>query len=212
VTDGNEQRQNSNIADLIHYIEYNNGVIIQSNIYSVFDYLYKSYAKQREMLLGNKTRISDFDSENLMYHAVIRPILDEDEFKKFDVVCHPSLKSVFCTMPNDLEPEEKRYAQNDWTHIDFLIYDKINKLPVLAIEVDGVTYHKPGSKQARRDELKNAILKKCSLALKRFDTKGGNKLFSSAETRKEERLNYFKDNESIEKKDLREELYEIIYC
>lgn len=42
----------------------------------------------------------------------------------------------------------------------------MNKLPVLAIEVDGFAYHKEDSKQRKRDEIKNAILQKCGIALR----------------------------------------------
>lgn len=40
------------------------------------------------------------------------------------------------------------------THIDFLIYNKISKIPLLAVEVDGYKYHQEGNKQKERDILK----------------------------------------------------------
>lgn len=58
------------------------------------------------------------------------------------------------------------------THIDFLIYDKVGKKPMLAIEVDGWSYHKEGTAQADRDKLKNSILPKYGLKLIRLSTKG----------------------------------------
>lgn len=52
-------------------------------------------------------------------------------------------------------------AREDWshhnTHIDFLIYNKISKIPLLAVEVDGYKYHKKDNKQKERDILKNNI-------------------------------------------------------
>lgn len=51
VTDGNEPKSNSNIGDLIGYIKYNNYEIIDSKVYSNFDYLYKYYEKEREEYL-----------------------------------------------------------------------------------------------------------------------------------------------------------------
>jgi len=36
---------------------------------------------------------------------------------------------------------------NPATHIDFLLYNKISKKAVLAVEVDGFDYHKLGTKQ-----------------------------------------------------------------
>ena len=70
-----------------------------------------------------------------------------------------------------LDKKEVKFAQNEWSHVDFLIYNKLNKSPVLAIEVDGATYHKADSRQAMRDKLKNAIFEKYSLPLIRFGTK-----------------------------------------
>ena len=63
---------------------------------------------------------------------------------------------------------------NPLTHVDFLIYNKMNKLPVLVIEVDGYAFHKEGSKQAERDELKNHILGVIGIPLLRLKTNESN--------------------------------------
>ena len=41
-----ELLNNSNIGDLIRYIEYNNLEIINSNVYSIYDLLYSSYSEK----------------------------------------------------------------------------------------------------------------------------------------------------------------------
>ena len=38
--------------------------------------------------------------------------------------------------------KESQYAKNPAMHLDFLIYNRISKKPVMAIEVDGYKYHK----------------------------------------------------------------------
>ena len=47
-------------------------------------------------------------------------------------------------------PFEISDAREDWshhnTHIDFLIYNKISKIPLLVVEVDGYKYHKKDNK------------------------------------------------------------------
>ena len=53
-------------------------------------------------------------------------------------------------------------------HIDFLLFNKMNKSPVMAIEVDGTRYHVDGSRQAERDAMKNSILAKCGIPILRF--------------------------------------------
>ena len=55
---------------------------------------------------------------------------------------------------------------------DFLIYNRIGKKPVLAIEVDGYEYHKEGTAQASRDRLKNHIMELYEIPLLRFKTNG----------------------------------------
>lgn len=42
------------------------------------------------------------------------------------------------------------------THIDFLIFGRLDKMPVLAIEVDGYAFHGKNSDQHKRDMMKNA--------------------------------------------------------
>lgn len=44
----NEKNKNTNIGDLVNYIEYNNYDVVESNIYSIFDYLYSQYRSERK--------------------------------------------------------------------------------------------------------------------------------------------------------------------
>jgi hypothetical protein len=71
-----------------------------------------------------------------------------------------------------LNDKERKYALNPATHIDFLLYNQISKKPVLAIEVDGFHYHKPGTDQHERDKLKSHILELYKIPLLRFPTNG----------------------------------------
>jgi hypothetical protein len=74
--------------------------------------------------------------------------------------------------PELLNEQECRYAMNPATHLDFLIYNRISKKPLLAIEVDGYEYHKKDSVQASRDLLKNHIMQLYEIPLLRFQTNG----------------------------------------
>lgn len=74
--------------------------------------------------------------------------------------------------PRKLTDEECKYAMNSATHLDFLIFNTLDKFPILAIEVDGYKYHKEGTKQASRDLMKNEILDKYNIPLLRFNTTG----------------------------------------
>ena len=70
-----------------------------------------------------------------------------------------------------LTESEKAYANRSWTLVDFVLYNKTTKHPVLVIEVDGMAFHQAGSEQAKRDELKNSILDKAGIPLLRLPTK-----------------------------------------
>lgn len=170
VVTGNEQSKERNITDLIDYIQYNNFEVAESKVYSIFDYLYKQYTEERMEYLKKHKRISEYDSENLMY-SLIEEIIADNKYSSLDVVCHFPL-NMLIKNPKLLNEQECQYAMNPATHLDFLIYNRIGKKPVLAIEVDGYEYHKGNTVQASRDFLKNHIMELYEIPLLRFKTNG----------------------------------------
>ena len=170
VVTGNEQSKERNITDLIDYIQYNNFEVTESKIYSIFDYLYKQYTEERRAYLQKHKKVSEYDSENLMY-SLIEDIISANKYSSLDVVCHFPL-NMLIKNPELLNEQECQYAMNPATHLDFLIYNRIGKKPVLAIEVDGYEYHKEDTVQASRDLLKNHIMELYEIPLLRFMTNG----------------------------------------
>ena len=168
IISNNKENEKTNYGDLAKYIEYNNFQIIDSKVFSVFDLLYKGYDEQRKQYLRKYKRVSEYDSENLAF-SVIEKILQKSEFSKIDCVAHSSLSTLVRDYSILTEPEAC-YAANPLTHIDFLLFNKMDKSPVMAIEVDGTKYHAAGSRQAERDAMKNSILQKCSIPLIRIRT------------------------------------------
>ena len=152
----------------MRYIEYNNPKTVYSEIYSVFDNLYAACREKRNLLLRAQKRVSEYNSENLMYGLICK-VLDKKQFTRFGISVHVSLRMILRDMER-LDAQEKQYAQNILTHVDFLIFDKIGKVPRLVIEVDGTAFHAKGSRQAERDELKNSILEKYGIPYIRFRT------------------------------------------
>ena len=169
VTNGNDDNREGYLQDLIKYIEYNNLKTTQSQVQSVFDYLYQQYADVRERMLEGG-RVSAYDSENLM-HKLIQEILQEEEFSSYQVALHVPLRRIIRDLTR-LNIEEKKYASHPNTHVDFLIFNRMDKIPQLIIEVDGIQHHKEGSKQYHRDQLKNHILSQYNIPLLRFKTTG----------------------------------------
>ena len=173
VINPNEMSKDKNINDLVNYIKYNNLEIYDSKLYSVFDYLYKCYEQRKQEILKKHKKISQYDSENLMY-IFINKIINKYYPNQFNVTPHVMLKTILKDKSLLTTNRELQYALNNSTHIDFLIYKNIDKSPFLAIEVDGYKYHSEGTKQAQRDILKNEILKKYGIPLLRFKTNGSN--------------------------------------
>lgn len=170
VTTGNKQRERKNITDLIDYVRYQNFEVIDSKIYSVFDYLYTQYNERRLKLLSKYKMNLRYDSEKLMY-LLLNKILKETKYSNLEIVNHYS----FGLLINDtklLDDEDKKYAFHHNTHLDFVICDKLTKKVILAIEVDGYTFHKETSRQYQRDLRKDRILKIYEIPLLRLKTNG----------------------------------------
>ncbi len=170
VVSGNEQSQDHNITDLVSYIQYNNFEVTESKLYSVFDYLYKQYTEERKAYLQKHRNVSEYHSENLMF-ALLEDILSDSRFSNMGIVCHFPMNMLIREL-SLLNEEECRYVMHPATHVDFLIYNRITKKPVLAVEVDGYAYHQEGTVQAERDTMKNRIMELYGVPLIRLATNG----------------------------------------
>ena len=168
VTNSNKMPKESNLAQLIDYVRYNNFEVRQSEVSSVFDLLYKQYTSQRLDFLANKSVVSDYISENLFYNTLMEAITALG-LVHIDVLCHyPVVR--FISDWSLLTEEEKAFASNRLSHVDFLVYNSLTKRPLLVIEVDGWYYHKRQGGQMTRDALKDKLLAKFGLPLHRILT------------------------------------------
>lgn len=168
VTNSNKMPKESNLAQLIDYVRYNNFEVRQSEVSSVFDLLYKQYTSQRLDFLANKSVVSDYISENLFYNTLMEAITALG-LVHIDVLCHYPV-ARFISDWSLLTEEEKAFASNRLSHVDFLVYNSLTKRPLLVIEVDGWYYHKRQGGQVTRDALKDKLLAKFGLPLHRILT------------------------------------------
>ena len=102
---------------------------------------------------------------------MIQNILQKAEFSFVDCAAYVALVNLVQDY-SMLTEEETTYARNPLTHIDFLLFRWMDKSPLLAVEVDGATFHAAGSVQANRDEKKNRIFEQCGIPLLRLRTDG----------------------------------------
>lgn len=167
--------EGKDIKALIKYIKYNelDSEIIQSQIVSVFDLLYKDYSEKLEKLNNRLLGKSKYKSEDIM-DTKLCDILQKEEYKDYKYEREILVRNLFMNLDN-LTQGEKEYVNNG-ARVDFVIYDKMNNKPALLIEVDGFTFHKNNPEQAKKDRLKDDIAKKNNIDIIRFET--GEKAYS----------------------------------
>ena len=167
----------SNFGDLIRYICYSTDpkeTIVEGKICSVFDLLYKEYNKAFAIFLESNSNIKGSAAEIIVHKLLLEKILlPNSKFSFIDMAREYKLRDLIL----DYEPfteEETTFIKSN-SRLDFLLYSKIDKTHILAIEVDGVTFHK-NEKQQERDNKKNHILSIIGLPLLRLSTDGHNEL------------------------------------
>ncbi len=165
VVTGNPQELKGNIHDLLEYIRYQQGTIMQSKLRSIFDYLFSHVDQFR------RENDSEYASENLTFDLL------EKIRTKYHHLSHikalrnyPMRYLIYDT--SALSEREAKYALHSATHIDFLIINRVTKEPLLAIETDGYSYHNEQTEQYNRDRMKDHILANYGLPLLRLSTVG----------------------------------------
>lgn len=158
------------LADLVKYIRYEtNEDATNGNVTSVFDILYDDYSAIRKETLKTDEIATEEIIENL-----IRKIFKREEYSSLSYSTHVNLKSVVKIDTSKYNNDELKYLLHPWTHLDFVIYNKYDKAPILAIEVDGISYHEQSEKQSQHDLIKNKCLNDAELPLIRLKTNGAN--------------------------------------
>ena len=168
VTNGNELPQDSNLAQLIAYTQYNNFEVRESRLHSVFDLLYGQYTEERLAYERQHPQVSEFLSENLVYDVLSKAIVNL-KLTNMKVLCHYPLSRLIGDW-SLLDEQERAFAESPLAHVDFLLYNSLTKQPLQVIEVDGWHFHKENETQQVRDTLKDQILAKFGLPLKRIST------------------------------------------
>lgn len=171
VMSGNRQKLKGNINDLVGYIRYHNGPVMHSRLRSIFDYLYTCADDRRRTRAEKYSKVSGYESEVLTYRLLRKIRREHPEWSHIKVIPHYPVRSLIGDM-SELDDEHRRYALCPRTHVDFILFNRVSKEPLLAIETDGYHFHQPGSRQGQRDVMKNHILDICGLPLLRLSTVG----------------------------------------
>lgn len=116
-------------------------------------------------------KLSSGDRDILLRDKELGAIKKLQPLSQLGYVLHQPLRMLIKDSLR-LSDAERRYTMNEMTHTDFMIFNKLNKMPVLVVEVDGHAYHADNPKQLKRDQMKDAILDKYGIPIIRFKTTG----------------------------------------
>ena len=161
--------EDGNIKALTEYIKYQRGEVSHSELRSVFDALFATYSEEKLKHIQSSRMVSRYLSENLMYN-LLKELVSTSAGSHLGIMFEYPLSKIITTHEG-LSEEEEIYATRSWTHVDFLVYNKTTKKPVLVIEVDGYHYHNLLERK-KKDSWKNHILEVNKIPYHRFSTRG----------------------------------------
>ena len=171
VTSDKIAKSNSGVlSDLVNYISYNTefGQYEEGNIKSIYDILYEEYDdKLKEFRRLHPSK--DYDTENIT-KQLLKEILSEQDYSSLAFAMHVPLRDFIRVNNLNLSPDKMKFFRNPNSHVDFLIFGKMGRKPLLAIEVDGVSFHEQRKEQQERDAKKDSILEKAGVKLLRLKT------------------------------------------
>ena len=143
-------KKGKNIGDLIRYMQYStlDENVIESQVVSVFDLLYKQYSKKLLPLKAKMDSAARYQSEEAL-RVLLEEILTQPQYNRFNYAQGMLLRNLLNTVEN-LSDEELAYVNNR-ASLDFVVYYKQDKLLQLVVEVDGFAFHENRPEQLRRD-------------------------------------------------------------
>ena len=164
-------KKGKEIGDLIRYMQYStlDENVIDSQVVSVFDLLYKQYSRKLLPLKAKMDSEARYQSEEAL-RVLLEEILMLSEYNHFSYTRGVLLRNLINSV--DLLMDEELTYVNNRASLDFVVYYKQDKSCKLVIEVDGFAFHENRPEQLKRDALKNSILKKYEIPLLRLATNG----------------------------------------
>ena len=151
------------ISDLFRYLSFQeHGIVEQGKVHSIFDTLYQDLEKHRLQ--------SVYPPSEKLFRQLLEKVLSEEKYSSLRYISHVSLRDFLSLSPQDVPAENYRYLTNPGTHVDFLIYNRFDRQPLIAFEVDGVSYHEQSPLQTLHDQWKDDAFRIAKLPLIRFRT------------------------------------------
>jgi DNA polymerase III delta prime subunit len=165
-------KNGNDVGDLIKYIEYHDlKNINEGRVISVFDLLYSDYSARllaRKEAMENVKKNIKFSSEKIVY-SIIYELLEQENFQCYSYAHEVRLSDIFLNQDKCTEIE-KSFIKQPRSSVDFIVFNKFNNNPVLAIEVDGTEFHLNNPEQLERDKKKDGIFNKYGIPVLRLPT------------------------------------------
>lgn len=163
----------NDIKDLYKYINYNypnSSMPISKN--TEFYLLAKEFKEELKIYKekSNNKNKSLWITEMIALD-VLEKIISNTEFSNLEIAMFRTLSSL---VPNaissiDFTEEKKKFLSHPSAHVDFVLFNKFDRKIILAIEIDGVSFHTQ-EKQIYRDKIKDEALKYEGIHLLRIRT------------------------------------------
>jgi hypothetical protein len=171
VTNHQKLPRSRHLRDLIGYIEYRypDEQPEGSRVVSVFDLLYREHDDVLGPLVERLSAGVGSPAERIVA-VIVGDILAEPEHRHLRV----QSQILLCNLtpaPDALGKDQRAFIRSR-SSVDFVIYNRVTRRPVLAIEVDGFRFHEDRPEQLRRDAIKDSILKLLGIPLLRLATTG----------------------------------------
>ncbi len=155
------------LGDLARFTRYSRGGERRlSTVWSVFDLMFEDYSKVLEPLKKKIMKVSQFDSENIMW-TLLKSYCSSGEYGPLGVLFNYPLRLVINTALLT-DSEDIRFVENENTHCDYVVYSLLDKSIKLIVEVDGKQHTE--ELQSLRDQRKDRILSSAGLQLIRIKT------------------------------------------
>lgn len=172
VTNGDFFENNGeNVSALLRYMQYStlDENVIESQIVSVFDLLYKKYSEKLLPIMQKMNREAKWKSEEAV-RVLLEEILKHPNYSQCIYASQVLIKNLI-GKEECLTADEQKYVDNR-ASLDFVIYRKMDMSCVMAIEVNGFAFHENNPKQTLKDQMKKSIMEKNGLKLLSLKTNG----------------------------------------
>lgn len=157
VTDSDMLPTSRHLRDLMDYMLYQDPASAprRSEVVSVFDLLYQHYSRRLDAFASRLRGEMEFRSEDIVW-TLLREMLDEAQHDELDAVPQVIVENLLPSLAG-LTVEQAVYVENRCS-LDFVVYRRVSRTPILAIEVNGTAFHEDRPDRLAKDELKRQIM------------------------------------------------------